>query len=124
MNSKHDKIATRLAIILTKLNSGEKFSIIDLEDEFGVTKRTLQRDLNDRLSYLPISKEGNLYYLEAYYLGKLNFNDIKEFASISGITKLYPTLKNAFLSSLPRGEYLTKITLLRPFSSTTPCDFR
>ena len=34
----HDKIATRLALILSKFNSGEKFSIDDLVEEFNVTK--------------------------------------------------------------------------------------
>jgi len=88
----HDTIATRLSIILNKFNSGEKFSVDDLVDEFGVTRRTVQRDLNDRLSYLPIKKSGKYYSLEEYYLGKLNFDDIKNFAILSGIKELYPTL--------------------------------
>lgn len=96
----HDKIATRLAIILNKLNSNERFSIEDLIDEFNVTKRTIQRDLNERLSYLPIKKENNLYFLEEYYLGKLNFNDIKTFATLSGIKELYPNLSEEFLKSI------------------------
>lgn len=97
---KHDKIATRLAMILTKLNASEKFSVEDLIEEFGVTKRTIQRDLNERLSYLPIKKEHNLYYLESYYLGKLNFNDIKNFAALSGIKELYPSLQENFLKNV------------------------
>jgi len=40
-----DKIATRLAQILNKFNSGEKLSVGDLVEEFGVTKRTIQRDI-------------------------------------------------------------------------------
>lgn len=97
---KHDKIAIRLAIILNKLNSNEKFSIEDLIEEFNVTKRTIQRDLNERLSYLPIKKEDNLYSLEEYYLGKLNFKDIKTFATLSGIKELYPSLDEEFLKSI------------------------
>lgn len=100
LNKEHDTIATRLAIILTKLNSGESFSIEELVEEFGVTARTLQRDLNDRLSYLPIKKKGNYYYLEEYYLGKLNFEDIKQFAVLSGIKELYPTLQESFLKDI------------------------
>ena len=96
----HDKIATRLAIILTKLNASERFSVEDLVEEFGVTKRTVQRDLNERLSYLPIKKEHNQYYLESYYLGKLNFDDIKSFASLSGIKELYPSLQESFLKNI------------------------
>lgn len=96
----HDKIATRLAQVLNKLNSGERFSINDLVEEFGVTKRTIQRDLNERLSYLPIKKENELFYLEEYYLGKLNFDDVKNFAMLSGIKELYPSLQENFLKDI------------------------
>ncbi len=96
----HDKIATRLAIILTKLNASEKFTVEELVAEFGVTKRTIQRDLNERLSYLPIKKDHNQYYLESYYLGKLNFDDIKNFAALSGIKELYPSLQENFLKNI------------------------
>jgi predicted DNA-binding transcriptional regulator YafY len=93
----HDTIATRLAIILHKLNSSEKLDIDELVQEFNVTKRTIQRDLNDRLSFLPLKKENNLYYLEEYYLGKLNSEDIKSFAAICGVKELFPNLDNNFL---------------------------
>lgn len=96
----HDKIATRLAQILYKLNSGEKLSVDTLVEEFGVTKRTIQRDINERLSYLPIKKENNLYFLEEYYLGKLNFTDIKNFAALSGIRELFPSLQEDFLKNI------------------------
>lgn len=98
--STHDKIATRLAIILNKLNQGERFSIDELVEEFNVTKRTIYRDLNERLSYLPIKRENNLYFLESYYLGKLNFNDMQNFATFSGIKKLYPSLEEKFLKNI------------------------
>ena len=61
-------------------------------EEFNVTKRTIQRDILERLSYLPIKRDNNFYYLEEYYLGKLNFEDIKNFAILSGIKELYPSL--------------------------------
>ena len=38
----HDTIATRLALILSKLNAGERFTVESLCDEFGVTARTIQ----------------------------------------------------------------------------------
>jgi predicted DNA-binding transcriptional regulator YafY len=96
----HDKIATRLAIILTKLNASERFTVEDLVEEFSVTKRTIQRDLNERLSYLPIKKENKHYYLEPYYLGKLNYDDIKNFSALSGIKGLFPSLQEDFLKSI------------------------
>ena len=51
---KHDTIATRLSLILTKFNNGEKLTVDELVKEFGVTKRTIQRDINERLSNIPI----------------------------------------------------------------------
>jgi len=96
----HDKLATRLALILKKINAGERFSVDDLVEEFGVQKRTIQRDLNERLSYLPLKKEKGLYFLEEYYLGKLNFKDIQNFAVLSGIRELYPTLQEDFLKNM------------------------
>ena len=96
----HDKIATRLAIILTKLNVSERFTVEELVEEFSVTKRTIQRDLNERLSYLPIKRENNQYYLESYYLGKLNYDDIKNFSALSGIKELFPSLQEDFLKNI------------------------
>ena len=100
MDKQHDTIATRLIIILTKLNQGEKFTVDELVDEFNVTARTVQRDLNDRLSYLPIKKVNGYYYLEEYYLGKLNFDDIKNFATLSGIKELYPNMQDNFITDM------------------------
>lgn len=108
----HDKIATRLALILNKFNSGEKFSIDNLVEEFNVTKRTIQRDLSERLSYLPIKKENNLYYLEEYYLGKLNFDDIKNFAVLSGIKELYPSLQEDFLKNI-LDDTISKVYIIK-----------
>ena len=93
----HDKLSVRLSQILTKLNNGERFTLEDLTIEFNVGIRTIIRDIRERLNYLPLKKEGKYYFLEEYALGKLNFNDIKNFASISGIKSLYPSLTNQFL---------------------------
>ncbi len=47
MSKEYDKVAKRLAFILQKLNSGERFSTDELAEEFNVDKRTIQRDLNN-----------------------------------------------------------------------------
>ena len=100
MKKQYDTIATRLIVILNKLNQGERFTVKELSDEFNVTIRTIQRDLNERLSFLPIKKVDGYYFLEEYYLGKLNFKDIKNFATLSGIKGLYPTLDDSFISDI------------------------
>jgi len=96
----HDKIATRLAELINKFNSGQRLSVDELVEEFGVTKRTIQRDINERMSFLPIKKENGLYFLEEYYLGKLNFADVQNFAALSGIRELYPSLQENFLKNI------------------------
>ena len=95
-----EKLAKRLAYILTKLNNGERFTLKELALEFACDTRTISRDLKERFIYLPIEKEGNYYFLRDYALGKLNLEDIKNFATISGIKSLYPTLTNQFLTEI------------------------
>lgn len=41
--NEHDRLATRLSIILSRLFQGEKLHIGTLAEEFGVTTRTLRR---------------------------------------------------------------------------------
>ena len=95
-----DLLAKRLAFILTKLNNGERFTLEELALEFGTNTKTISRDLNERFIYIPIKKDGKYYSLEEYALGKLNLEDIKNFATISGIKSLYPTLTNQFLTEI------------------------
>jgi predicted DNA-binding transcriptional regulator YafY len=96
----HDKTAVRLTQILLKLNSGEKLDLYQLADEFKVTKRTIQRDLLERFAFLPLIKDNGLFYLEAYYLGKLTSHDIERFACLTGVKALFPVLKDDFLREL------------------------
>jgi predicted DNA-binding transcriptional regulator YafY len=123
LSSNHDTISTRLSLILTKLNSGEKFNIQELAQEFNVSIRTIQRDLNERFSYLPLKKENGYYFLEEYCLGKLNFKDIKNFAILSGIKNLYPNLDNNFIVDLLNSKinqtYLIKGCKYENLSSKT-----
>ena len=42
--SRHDRLAGRLSLIISRLMTGESLSLKTLSDEFGVTERTLQRD--------------------------------------------------------------------------------
>lgn len=100
MEKEHDKIGTRLGLIITKLNNGERFTAEELADEFNVNVRTIQRDINERLSYIPLQKEQNYYFLSPHALGKLSYKDIQNFAQISGISELYPSLDHSFISDL------------------------
>lgn len=96
----HDTLVYRLAQILVKLNQGEKLEPQALADEFGVTLRTIQRDLNVRFGYLPLQKTGGRYHLDAAFLGKLSTKDIERFASLAGVRGLFPSLSDDFLQDI------------------------
>ena len=98
--TEHDKTAVRLTEILKMFNEGEKLDPKELALKFNVTVRTIQRDLLERFAYLPLRKDGNLFYLESFYLGKLNLKDVERFACLSGIKALFPKLKDDFLREL------------------------
>ncbi len=101
MRINHDGIGIRLGQILKIFLSGEHISTIELAKEFGVNIRTIQRDLHDRLGYLPLKRDINqCYYLQEEALGKIGFKDIRDFAKLSGIADLYPNLSDEFISEI------------------------
>lgn len=101
MATKTDKLAIRFLYIITQLNQGKKLTPKELAQKFQVTERIIQKDLNERLSqFLPITKKDGKYFLESFLIGKLGYEDIKNFAMLSGIQKLYPSLEDSFLSDV------------------------
>ena len=94
-NSKN--LAYRLTQILVKLNKGEKLDPQALADEFGVTRRSVQRDLHERFDFLSLIKTDGCYHLPPMALGKLNLRDIGHFASLAGVRGLFPSLSDDFL---------------------------
>lgn len=102
--SKNEKVSYRLADILTRLNSGDKLTVKGLAQDYQTHPRTILRDFNERLAFLPFEKENDYYFLPASYLGKLNYQDIKNFAQISGIGSLYPKLDKSFLREILDGR--------------------
>ena len=67
MGYKHDydKTLHRLTTILSRLNDGEALSIKELADEFNVSTRTVQRDLNERLVSYPIYQENKKWKMQS-----------------------------------------------------------
>ena len=101
-DSIHERLADRLANILTKLNMGHQLSIKELASEFGVSTRTISRDFDRLNTYLPLlqDNETKRFYLDSNYLGKIAPKDIRNFAQLSGISHLYPSLDMTFLREL------------------------
>lgn len=96
----HEKLAYRLADMLTMLNMGEVLDVNELARKYQVSRRTIMRDIDERLAFFPLEKSKGRYQLSLNYLGKLNFKDIRAFAQISGIAKLYPNLDVSFLREI------------------------
>ena len=99
--STHERLAERLARILTKLNVGYQLRAVELAAEFQVSTRTIERDFDRLGSYLPLLQdEQKRYYLEPSYLGRFKLQDIQTFAQLSGISELYPALDMSFMREL------------------------
>lgn len=97
MSSKHDKFAFRLSRILELLNSGQRLDIQALAEEFQVNRRTLQRDLNERLDFLAWEEQGPRYYsVDKSQLGHLTPEDIRRFARFCSIQDLFPEIDRRF----------------------------
>ena len=75
----HDTTVTRLILILSKLDVNERPTQNELALEFGVSLRTIQRDIGQRLTYFPIekTKEGRLFFTEGFSLKRTSFEDIE-----------------------------------------------
>lgn len=99
--STHERLAERLARILTKLNVGYQLRAAELAAEFQVSSRTIERDFDRLNSYLPLRQDQQKrYYLEPSYLGRFKLQDIQTFAQLSGISELYPALDMSFMREL------------------------
>ena len=88
----YDKVLTRLLGIIKKLNAQEKITKKALAKEYGVTQRTIQKDINERLSgFFPIIYENGYYrYKDGFDLKKLrNAEDIIILEMLKSISKSF-----------------------------------
>nr|WP_172823552.1 WYL domain-containing protein [Moraxella osloensis] len=112
INKEHDKTAIRLASILFKLNQGEKLNKKQLAEEFNVHIRTISRDLDERLSFLPFTITDNTYSLRSSYLGKFNVEDINRFAKFASVKDLFGKIDQAFFQ-----KYLTDSITIKSYQA-------
>ncbi|MEY4978999.1 MAG: hypothetical protein RLZZ352_1269 [Pseudomonadota bacterium] len=95
-----ETIAFRLTEILRRLNEGERLDPHALAQHFGVTLRTIQRDLNERFAFLELEKKEGLYSVNRMRLGMLSLKDVQRFAGLAGLQGLYPRLSTDFLKDI------------------------
>jgi predicted DNA-binding transcriptional regulator YafY len=96
----NELLAHRLADMLYRLNQGETLDPKQLAEHYRTSVRTVYRDLTERFAYLPIQKVEHGYRLDTSYLGKLDFQDIKHFAALSGVVGMFPSFDRDFLRQL------------------------
>lgn len=79
VSSTHERLADRLANILTKLNVGHQLSVKELAEEFQVSTRTIERDFDRLNAYLPLLQDqrSKRYYLDSSYLGRFKLQDVQ-----------------------------------------------
>lgn len=107
--SANDTLAHRLVEILRKLNQGQKLNPKALAEEFGVHIRAIQRDLNERFSFLKLEKKEGFYSLPPALLGKLTIRDVERFASMAGVRGLFPSLTDDFLREVLNNRVRTAL---------------
>ncbi|QXB20643.1 WYL domain-containing protein [Lelliottia amnigena] len=96
----HDRMASRLAIIISRLFMGEKLSVQALSEEFAVSARTLRRDFRERLSCLALKYHQGAWSLSPLHDGIRTNRDIIHFARVTRTEQLFPAMDNRLISVL------------------------
>lgn len=96
---RHDRLAVRLSLIISRLVAGETLSMNKLAAEFGVSVRTLRRDFRERLIYLDLEYQNGCCRLRAGGGAQAEL-DILTFAHRTGIAGLFPGLDRRLVSLL------------------------
>ncbi|HAT2830511.1 TPA: WYL domain-containing protein [Klebsiella oxytoca] len=98
---RHDRLAVRLSLIISRLVAGETLDLRKLATEFGVSVRTLRRDFRERLMYLDLEyRKGQCRLLSG---GRQRELAVMTFARQSGVEALFPDMDNHLASSLLSG---------------------
>ncbi|MGP2865470.1 helix-turn-helix transcriptional regulator [Serratia nevei] len=109
MSKRNIQLALRIADILARLNNGETLHLAKLAEEYDVCKRTIRRDIEERLLFLELQhdKKNGGYTLSPEMMGRFDSNSIERFSGIAGIKGLFPTLDKAMLNTIfrPSGQH-------------------
>jgi predicted DNA-binding transcriptional regulator YafY len=120
MSDNTQKLAQRLADIIKRLYFGERLSTKTIAQEYGVSIRTAQNDI-ERLSVLPLEKEGDAYYLDDFFRGTLSFDDVRNFATVCGMRELFPSLDDGFIRDI-LNEKISRAVEVRHLLEKRPVD--
>ncbi len=107
-DSRYDRLAVRLSVIISRLLAGESLQLRTLAEEFGVSERTLQRDLHQRLVHLDIENNHGRYRLAENML-RDHSPGAFSFIRNTGIARIIP------------GQDKELMALLMDESESSPC---
>lgn len=95
---RHERLAVRLSLIISRLVAGETLTVQTLAAEFGVSVRTLRRDFRERLAYLDLEfRNGQCRLLSGSRQRELT---VQTFVRQSGVEALFPEIDNQLVNSL------------------------
>jgi hypothetical protein len=89
---RHDRLAVRLSLIISRLVAGETLNMTRLAAEFGVSVRTLRRDFRERLMYLDLEYRRGQCRLRSTGGGVQGELDALTFAHRAGLADIFPGL--------------------------------
>lgn len=89
---RHDRLAVRLSLIISRLIAGETLNMARLAAEFGVSVRTLRRDFRERLMYLDLEYLRGQCRLRSSGGGVQGELDALTFAHRAGLADIFPGL--------------------------------
>lgn len=95
---RHERLAVRLSLIISRLVAGETLIMQKLAAEFGVSVRTLRRDFRERLTYLDLDfRDGQCSLLSGSRQRELA---VQTFVRHFGVEALFPDIDNQMVTSL------------------------
>jgi predicted DNA-binding transcriptional regulator YafY len=97
---RHDRLAVRLSLIISRLVAGETLSVRKLAAEFGVSVRTLRRDFRERLMYLDLEYQSGYCRLRTAGSETQMVPDVLIFAHRSGMAGLFPGFDRRLVNAL------------------------
>ncbi|WP_318389351.1 helix-turn-helix transcriptional regulator [Enterobacter sp.] len=102
MGNRNLLLASRIADILLRLNNGQTLHLDKLAEDYGVNKRTIRRDIDERLCALPLERDEKTggYRLSPGLLGRFDSNSIEIFSKMSGVKGLFPALNKSILNAI------------------------
>lgn len=121
--SRHDRLAVRLSLIISRLMAGESLSLKTLSDEFGVTERTLQRDFHQRLVHLDLEYRNGRYSLRRQSSPGA-IPEMLSFIQNTGIARILPLRNGRLITCLTDNQEPSPCLIWlsnRPGRVSVPC---